>query len=291
MHCGILLIRRLPVARWQEKCQACAGRQNSLKSAAYGPSGQENDQKASIAFLAERTKQPMRNEPTHGHLSRELSAPGARRIGVLCFSAVFAGASFGQAHKGACERRALAASPTNLSKTFIRKGFGEFDAPRKGGESTHKGVDITRSTSDRDPAATAVFSVASGKVAYARVNGSETDGYGNVVVVDHLNGCYSMYAHLANKPFTPAKPGANLEVKVGDEVSNGALIGYFVDIKSDTTSTGNAVQTDPLAREQVHFQLIEAPPGRGGSIGKIIGSDGRVIDPTPLLLGLGYAIR
>lgn len=192
--------------------------------------------------------------------------------------------------QGACGKLVLPATPTNVGKTFIRKGFGEFDAPRKGGESTHKGVDITRNSSDSDLNSTAVFSVAAGSIAYSRVNGSSTDGYGNVVVVDHGNGCYSMYAHLASKPFTPAKPGGNLEVSLGAKVAVGQRIGYFVDIKSDSDSTGNAVRTDPAARSQVHFQLIEAPSGRSSAtaLAAITRADGMVVDPTPFLTKLGY---
>lgn len=214
---------------------------------------------------------------------------------VLIFSLLWLASPllFAQLYNGACMRLLLPQAPTDTGKTFIRKGFGEFGAPRKGGEATHKGVDITRNASDADPNATAVFSIATGTVAYSRVNGSSTDGYGNVVVVDHGNGCYSMYAHLAGKPFTPMDPGGNLEVRRGDNVNVGKRIGYFVDIKADTTSTGNAVRTDPAARAQVHFQMIEAPAGRSSStsLKDIIGPDGIVIDPTPFLINLGYRLQ
>lgn len=201
-----------------------------------------------------------------------------------------------QHFSGSCAKLTLPSAPTKVSKTYIRKGFGEFGAARKGGDATHKGVDLTRNTSDSDAAATAVYAIASGTIAYSRVNGSPTDGYGNVIVVDHGNGCYSMYAHLASKPFTPAKPGGNLEISVGDSVNLGQLLGYFVDIKSDTASTGNAVRTDPAAREQVHIQMIEAPSGRkdkgtGSLAGSILREDGITVDPTSFLLGLGYKIQ
>lgn len=194
---------------------------------------------------------------------------------------------------GACAKLVLPVPPTDVKKTFIRSGFGEFGAPRRGGESKHQGVDLTHNMNDASPDATAVFALSNGHIAYSRVNGSATSGYGNVVVIDHGNGCYAMYAHLAGKPFTPTTAGGNLSVTLGDPVKAGQVLGYFVDIKADTSSTGNAVSTDPAAREQVHFQLIEAPPGRhdngtGSLKNTILRGDAAVIDPTPLLKTMGY---
>jgi murein DD-endopeptidase MepM/ murein hydrolase activator NlpD len=220
-----------------------------------------------------------------------MEATMSEKWALLAWLVLFGSQVHAQAHANACQKLVVSVAPTDVAKTFMRKGFGEFGASRKGGESLHKGVDITRSTSDSDPEATAVYAVAAGKIAYSRVNGSATTGYGNLVVVDHGNGCYSAYAHLASKPFTPSKPGGDLLVKVADKVTAGQKIGYFVDIKADTTSTGNAVSTDPAAREQVHFQMMEAPSGRGASIGTILGSDGVVVDPTPFLKSKGLVSR
>ena len=102
-----------------------------------------------------------------------------------------------------------------------------------------------------------------------------------------------MYAHLASKPFTPKNPGSNLDISRGDKVTAGQRLGYFVDIKSDTSSTGNAVRTDPAAREQVHFQMIEAPAGRSSAtaLKDIIRSDGVIVDPTLFLKELGYQVK
>jgi murein DD-endopeptidase MepM/ murein hydrolase activator NlpD len=193
----------------------------------------------------------------------------------------------------ACEKLVMPSPPTDKNKTFIRKGFGEYGAPRKGSESSHLGVDITRNTSDADSEATAVYSVSAGTVVYSQINGSETDGYGNVVVVDHGNGCYSLYAHLAGKPITPRKRGGNMFVARGASVVAGQKIGYFVDIKSDTSSTGNAVRTDSAAREQMHFAFIEAVPGQKNpaSIKEIVGPSGAVVDPTAVLKSFGYQLR
>lgn len=212
-------------------------------------------------------------------------------MGLILVPGLVACAAQAQTYNGACSKFTLPSPPTLVSNTFIRKGFGEFGAPRKQGHATHQGVDITHNASNSDPATTATYAIADGIIAYAQVNGSETTGYGNVVVVDHGNGCYVMYAHLANKPFTPEKPGGNLQVKVGQKVKGAGLLGYFVDIKSDTDSTGNAVSTDPAAREQVHIQFIEAPPGRAGtgSLANVIfKGDGVTVDPTPVLISMGY---
>ena len=186
-------------------------------------------------------------------------------------------------------------APTDNTKTVIRKGFGEYGAPRQTG-SKHSGVDLVALASYPSPGAYAVVAVSAGTVAYARFNGAGPNkGYGNVVVIDHGNGCYSLYGHLASDPFsapsTPLGPGGHLLVSVGDRVSAGQLIGYFVNVEADIASSGNAMVTSRVARHQLHFELIEAPSGRtsGESLNdSILRSDGHRIDPTPLLQRLGF---
>lgn len=188
-----------------------------------------------------------------------------------------------------CVLPAVAVAPTDQTKTFIRKGNGEWAAPRIGGGS-HKGVDLIVNASHAENLPYAVQPVATGKVAYSRLNGSQSTGYGNLIVIDHGRGCYSLYAHLANLPFTPIATGGNLLVKVGDSVGPGKVIGYFVDIKADVDSSGNAQTTAPEARHQIHFALIKAPSGRTSitSLGAILGNDGVIFDPTQFLLSKGY---
>ena len=131
----------------------------------------------------------------------------------------------------ACDPGIFKSSPTDPAKTFIRKGNGEWNAPRGDGK-THGGVDIITNMSHPEKTSYEVRSVAQGIVAYSRLNGTKLDeGYGNLIVIDHQNGCYSLYAHLASDPFIPMKPGGNLLRKRGDKVGPGELIGYFVDIK------------------------------------------------------------
>lgn len=181
---------------------------------------------------------------------------------------------------------------TDTNKTFIRKGNGEWNAPRAEGAS-HTGVDIIVNASYPDNAPYSVFPVAAGTIAYARLNGSPSAGYGNVIVVDHGTGCYSLYAHLASLPFTPASAGSNLLRAVGEKVTVSDRLGYFVDVKADVDSTGNAQSTAPEARHQVHFALIAAPSGRQstGGLANILKADGAFVDPTALLLSKGYSVQ
>jgi len=197
-------------------------------------------------------------------------------------------AALGQTYKDACSKLPITFAVTDKSRTFVRQGSGEFGAPRA--EGTHKGNDIIPNASSSDPTVTAVSAFAGGTIAYARENGGPTEGFGNVVVIDHGNGCYSLYAHLSNKPLTPETAGGNLDVALEQKVKGGERIGYFVDIKADMGTTGNAVKTHPAARQQVHFQLFEAPAGRRstGALSTLLKPDAVIIDPWPLLSKLGY---
>ncbi len=73
------------------------------------------------------------------------------------------------------------------------------------GEDGHQGVDLAIS------AGTDIYAAASGKVVVAGVYYT----YGNCVVIDHGNGVRTLYAHCSS-----------LNVSVGDEVSQGDVIGY-----------------------------------------------------------------
>jgi murein DD-endopeptidase MepM/ murein hydrolase activator NlpD len=191
--------------------------------------------------------------------------------------------------EAACPPTGLFA-PTNVSKTFLRKTVGEYAAPRSSG-GAHTGIDLVVNADYPEDAAYAVYAVDSGTVAYAQINGSENTGYGNVVVIDHGGDCYSFYAHLASKPFTPVKPGGNLEVKVGDKVEGGARIGYFVSNTFDIDSTGNARNVGLTARHQTHFELISAQSGRKGPgtlKDTILKAPAARIDPTNFLKRLQY---
>ncbi|TXI48869.1 MAG: M23 family metallopeptidase [Lysobacter sp.] len=184
-------------------------------------------------------------------------------------------------------------APTVHATTHIRKGAGEYGAPREwaGPGKKHTGVDIVMNQSSADAVSYEVRSVAAGKVAYVRDNGE----LGNVVIVDHGDGCYSMYAHLANQPFTPTKPGGNAFVKLGQAVAAGQKIGYMRNIIGDTDPSGNAVRVgDPTARIQTHFSLFTAPAGKTSTsiiVGPIMASRDDYVDPTALLARLKYRVQ
>ena len=184
-------------------------------------------------------------------------------------------------------------APTVLANTHIRKGPGEYGSDRSwsGGGNKHTGVDIVMNQSSSDPVSYEIRAIAPGTIAYAKDNGA----YGNVVIIDHNNGCYSLYAHLANQPFTPNKPGGDAFVKLGQQVSGGQKVGYMLNIVGDTDPSGNAAKVgDPTARIQTHFSLFTAPAGKkstGQIIGPILATKDDYVDPTALLKRLNFKLQ
>lgn len=211
-----------------------------------------------------------------------------------------------------------ATSPTNSKNTLIRDPDGLFCAPRLSG-TPHQGVDIklklnssnecmidTRKYSAKD---LAVRAVASGKVAYSRLNNGScpkggcppdrdplsTTGLGLTVIIDHGNGLYSLYAHLAQDrntiqclPDSEVLTGETMPHKVGDCVEKGEIIGYIGQLGSDLEKwdrpTGNATQTTDPA--QIHFEIFQTNQGKSstGSIKDIIDPSNRgVLDPSDFL--------
>ncbi len=184
-------------------------------------------------------------------------------------------------------------APT-ASPGYIRKGFGEYEAPRRGGKAKHTGVDLILSArpsdSKEDMAFWEVRAIAAGTVAHARW----ATGYGEVVVIDHGTGCYTLYAHIAGEPFSPVEPGGNLPVKLGDKVIAGQRLGYIRNTKADLDSTGNANALPEPYNLQTHIELIAAPAGRSGDgkLGETVKSGSYELrDPTSLMQMLGYSIR
>lgn len=98
--------------------------------------------------------------------------------------------------------------PTPTNSTLLRGGPGAY-LHNRGGGKLHSGVDIVANQSTEDRSAYRVMAVSDGKVAYARINGGDETGYGYTIVIDHENGVYTQYSHLA----TVASSGL---VSVGD---------------------------------------------------------------------------
>lgn len=105
----------------------------------------------------------------------------------------------------------------------------------------HKGIDFAAN------AHTSILAASSGTVTYA----GWADSYGNLVVIDHGNGIYTAYAHIAS--------GA-IHVKVGQSVASGQLIGG---VGTTGDSTGN----------HLHFEI------RQGSSGGAYHNSGSFLNP------------
>jgi hypothetical protein len=178
---------------------------------------------------------------------------------------------------------AIAITPTLTSTTLLRGGPGAFGAPRGDG-ATHQGVDVVANQSSNDKSIYQVRATATGQVAYAQINGSATSGYGYTVVIDHQNGFYTLYAHLA------INASAGLAA-VGQAVSQGDIIAYLADLANGEKSSGNVLasvvaQYDKI---QLHIECFEAPQGRSSTGTLAVIKQGSTLDdPTTRLTVLGY---
>src|SRR5580658_4796151 len=116
------------------------------------------------------------------------------------------------------QRSILAATPSIWPiKGWITSGFGKRASPLTGEPGRHMGVDIANEVN------TPIRATADGIVTYA---GWES-GYGRLVAIEHGYGYSTRYGHCAR-----------IDVKVGDEVSRGEIIGY---VGSTGRSTGSHV--------------------------------------------------
>ena len=93
----------------------------------------------------------------------------------------------------------------------IEEKFGPLIDPKFGTQTMHKGVDI-----GARPGST-VRAIGSGSIAYA----DWFRGYGNLVIIDHNNGYYSLYAHLDR-----------MDKSAGDDVKKGQALGTVGDTGS-----------------------------------------------------------
>jgi murein DD-endopeptidase MepM/ murein hydrolase activator NlpD len=189
--------------------------------------------------------------------------------------------------------------PTATAGSVLRGYPGQYRDPRRLPHKPHGGVDIVANQSSTNKSAYAVHAVDKGTIAYAGWNGAcppppkiasepcdpSTQGYGYTIVIDHGNGTYTLYGHLA----TVASAGV---VKVGRGVDAGDIIGFMADPANGEWSSGNALDkryVSPADRIQLHFEEFEAPPKGNFKDGiNKIKNGGRVLDPTPDLVANDY---
>ena len=107
-------------------------------------------------------------------------------------------------------------------KGYISSNYGLRNSPITGKEHFHKGIDIAHKTE------TNILSLAAGKIKFS----GKKYGYGNLVIINHLNGYTTKYAHN----------NRNL-VKTGDIVKKGQLIAKM---GSTGHSTGPHVHLEVL---------------------------------------------
>lgn len=173
-------------------------------------------------------------------------------------------------------------SPTRTTYSLLRGGPGAFNARR--GDALHSGIDIVANQSSMDKEIYKVVSIRAGKVAYTKINGSNSEGYGYTIVIDHGDDFYSLYAHLA------VKASAGL-VRIGDTVSQGQTIGYLADLANNEKSSGNVRSDVVLAFDkiQLHFEVFRAPSGRESTSSLAVLKQGSTLEnPTQRLTALGY---
>jgi len=119
-------------------------------------------------------------------------------------------------------------------KGNIMSTFGEKVNPKYGTTVKNNGIDIKAARGSY------VHSIAKGKVAY----NDRFLGYGNVILIDHGKGYYSLYAHLED-----------INVKVNDVIEKDQVIGTVGD-------------TGSLEGSKLHFEIRK---------------NGKPIDPIPFL--------
>lgn len=201
---------------------------------------------------------------------------------ILLIFARTASAQCGATPQGSpAPTKAFSVAPTKTIGYALRLATGEYLAGRANG--AHQGVDIVATGSMTRKEDTKVMATGGGIVAFA--HNSDPTGYGYTVMIDHNNGEYTLYAHLAE---TASKPC----VKVGDAVHQGQIIGYLFDPATGEKSSGNAASLQGVPaweHIQVHVELVLAPKGRRSTTTTApIKMGAQITDPTRRLKDLGY---
>ena len=122
-------------------------------------------------------------------------------------------------------------------KVILTSSFGYRSCPKC--SKYHKGIDMD--FGDNSP----ILAAQSGTVEFASFGtpGSGFGGYGNVIVINHHNGYWTLYAHLSK-----------IHVKVGDYVQRGQVIGII----------GNTGKSDGV---HLHFEVKTS--FKGGQVNPI----------------------
>lgn len=106
-------------------------------------------------------------------------------------------------------------------KGSVGTKFGKVIHPKYNTTTKNNGIDILSTYGEQ------VYSVAQGKIVYA----GKFMGYGNLILIDHQDGFYSLYGHLSE-----------ILVKVGEEVPAGRII-------------GRVGESGSLSGPMLHFEL------------------------------------
>lgn len=146
----------------------------------------------------------------------------------------------------------------------LTSGYGVRPGRRTGAPTFHAGIDLAAN------AGAPVRAVAAGRVAALATDAqrrSPTDGYGNVVAIDHGNGWWTVYAHLSA-----------IEVMLGEPVPEGKVLG-----RAGNTSNGKF----PGMGAHLHFEVRDASRGA-----PFPGPYRRFnVDPEPWLRARGVEVR
>lgn len=152
--------------------------------------------------------------------------------------------------------RAQVSIPSRMPVGGVRlsSDYGERTHPILGGRRDHKGVDLA------GPTGTPVFATADGIVSKASRFGS----YGNYIQIEHGGQLQTRYAHLSG-----------YEVKAGDRVHKGDLIGYVgttgrstgPHLHYEVRIAGEAVNPIPYMTESTAAATFALARGEGGQGG------------------------